>query len=98
MSTRENRLERNQEAFRSANERLGDLVADRVGNEQTIPFLCECPDDECMDTVSVPLREYEDVHSHPQRFLVVSGHPTAASERIVEDRDGYWIVEKGDVD
>jgi hypothetical protein len=98
MSTRENRLERNQEAFRSANERLGDLVAHRVGNEQTIPFLCECPDDECMDTVFVPLREYEDVHSHPQHFLVVSGHPTAASERIVEDRDGYWIVEKGHVE
>ena len=98
MSTRENRLERNQEAFRSANERLGDLVADRVGNEQTIPFLCECPDDECMDIVSVTLREYEDVHSHPQRFLVVSGHPTAPSERIFDDRDGYWIVEKGDVE
>jgi hypothetical protein len=98
MSTRASRLERNQDAFRSANERLGDLVGDRVDSEQTIPFLCECPDDECLDTVSVTLREYEDVHSHPQRFLVMSGHPTTASERIVEDRDGHWIVEKGDVD
>lgn len=95
MTTRESRLERNQDVFRSANERLGDLVGDQADSEQAIPFLCECPDDECMDAVSVTLREYEEVHAHPQRFLVVSGHPTIANERIVEDRDGYWIVEKG---
>jgi hypothetical protein len=95
MTTRESRLERNQDTFRSANERLGGLVSDRVASEQTIPFLCECPDDDCLDSVSVTLREYEEVHSHPQRFLVVSAHPTTAGERIVEDRDGYWIVEKG---
>jgi hypothetical protein len=95
MTARESRLERNQETFRNANERLGDLVGDRVASEQAIPFLCECPDDECMDTVSVTLGEYEHVHSNPQRYLVVSGHPTTASERVVEDRDGYRIVEKG---
>jgi hypothetical protein len=95
MTTRESRLEKNQDTFRNANERLGDLVGARVNSEQPIPFLCECPDDECMDTVAVTLREYEDVHLHPQRFLVVSGHPTSEGERILEDRDGYWIVEKG---
>jgi hypothetical protein len=95
VTPRESRREQNQETFRSANERLGELVGDRVAGEQAIPFLCECPDDECMDTVSVTLGEYEHVHSNPQRFLVVSGHPTTASERVVEDRDGYWIVEKG---
>jgi hypothetical protein len=98
MSTRDARLERNQDVFRSANVRLGDLVGDRVGSEQTVPFLCECPDDECMEAVSVTLPEYEEVHSHPQRFLIVSGHPTTASERVVEDRDGYWIVEKGNAE
>jgi hypothetical protein len=95
MTTRESRLEQNQETFRHANERLGGLVGERVSSEQVIPFLCECPDDECLDAVSVTLREYEEVHSHPQRFLVVSGHPTTAGERMLEDRDGYWIVEKG---
>jgi hypothetical protein len=95
MTTRESRLEKNQDSFRNANERLGSLVGDRVGSEQAIPFLCECPDDECMDTVAVTLQEYEAVHSNPQRFLVVSGHPRTEGERILEDRDGYWIVEKG---
>jgi hypothetical protein len=95
MPTRQSRLERNQDTFRGANERLGDLVGERVGSEEAIPFLCECPDDDCLDAVSVTLQEYEEVHSHPQRFLVVSGHATTASERMVEDRDGYWIVEKG---
>lgn len=95
MTTRESQLERNQVAFRSANKRLGELVGDRIGSEETIPFLCECPNDECLDAVSITLQEYEEVHSHPQRFLVVSGHPTTAGERMIEDRDGYWIVEKG---
>jgi hypothetical protein len=95
VTTREMRLEKNQESFRNANQRLGNVVGDKVGRQETIPFLCECPDDECLDAVSVTLQEYEDVHSHPQRFLVVSGHPRAAGERIIEDRDGYWIVEKG---
>jgi hypothetical protein len=95
VTTRESRLEKNQDTFRNANERLGDLVGDRVGSEQAIPFLCECPDDDCLDTVSVTLREYENVHLHPQRFLVVSGHPRTSGERILAERDGYWIVEKG---
>jgi hypothetical protein len=59
MTTRESRLERNQDTFRGADERLGDLVGEWVGSEQTIPFLCECPDDECLDAVSVTLQEYE---------------------------------------
>jgi hypothetical protein len=95
VTIREMRLEQNQDTFRGAKERLGDLVGERVGSQQTIPFLCECPDDECLDAVSITLQEYAEVHSHPQRFLVVSGHPTTAGERIIGDCNGYWIVEKG---
>jgi hypothetical protein len=96
VTTREIRLEKNQESFRNANQKLGNIVGDKVGRQETIPFLCECPDDECLDVVSVSLTEYERIHSHPDRYIVVKGHPTSPGERMVEERDGYWIVEKGD--
>jgi hypothetical protein len=94
VTTRESRLERNQELFRGANQRLEGAVGDRVPNEQVIPFLCECPDEMCMDTVAITLSAYETVRSKRNRFIIVSGHPTSPGERVVTERDGYLIVEK----
>jgi hypothetical protein len=94
VTTRERRLEHNQDLFRGANERLEDAVGDRVVNEQVIPFLCECPDEMCMDTVAITLSTYEAVRSKRNRFIIVSGHPTSPGERVVTERDGYLIVEK----
>jgi hypothetical protein len=88
------RLEKNQESFRNANQRLGNIVSDKVGRQETIPFLCECADGECLDVVSVSLIEYEKIHSHPDRYLIVRGHPTSPGESMLEERDGYWIVQK----
>lgn len=94
MTTRKSRLEHNQDLFRGANERLEGAVGDRVLNEQVIPFLCECPDEMCMDTVAVTLSAYEAVRSKRNRFIIVTGHPTSPGERVVTERDGYLIVEK----
>jgi hypothetical protein len=94
VTTRESRLERNQDLFRGANERLEGAVGERVLDEQVIPFLCECPDEMCMDTVAITLSAYEAVRSKPNHFIIVSGHPTSPGERVVTERDGYLIVEK----
>jgi hypothetical protein len=94
VTTRESRLERNQDLFRGANERLEGAVGDRVANEQVIPFLCECPDEMCMDTVAITLSAYEVVRSKPNHFIIVSGHPTSPGEQVVAEREGYMVVEK----
>ncbi len=90
----EDRLVQNQELFRRANERLGELVADRVPHGRSVPFLCECADEECVGTVPVPFDEFERVRAQPRRFVVLPGHRLVPLEHVVERRDEYCIVEK----
>jgi hypothetical protein len=37
--------------------------------------------------------EYEDVRSHPRRFLVIPGHD-APEDTVVEERGSFHVVEK----
>ena len=94
MKARQRRLEQNQQRFRKANEGLEGAVAPKVRNEQVVPFLCECPDDNCMDAVPLTLNAYEAIRSHRNHFFIVTGHPTSPGERVVSRQDGYLIVEK----
>jgi hypothetical protein len=94
-SARHERLVRNQELFRKANAGLERAAGPRAGNEVALPFLCECSDEDCMDTVSLTLPAYAEVRSHPNRFFIVTGHQRVAGEDVVSRReDGYSIVDK----
>lgn len=84
----------NQELFRRANERLGELVVDRVPRGGSVPFLCECADEECAGTVPVTLDEFARVRAQRRHFVVLPDHELVAGEHVVERRDGYFIVEK----
>ena len=89
-----NRLVRNQQLFRRANERLGDLVGDRVPRGGSVPFLCECADEECAGTVPVTLDDFARVRAHRRHFVVLPDHQLVADEHVVERLDRYCIVEK----
>jgi hypothetical protein len=87
----------NQSAFRSANERLrGAALSHRFRPNQRVPFICECADPHCRETVMLSLVDYEAVRAHPDRFFLVAGHEDveAAHERILEAEQGYSVVEK----
>ena len=91
----EERIARNQATFRAANERIG-AAAGVYGFATPVPFICECADPTCSEVVSLELDQYEEVRSDSRRFLNVPGHQTAAQgvSVVVEDRNGYVIVEK----
>jgi hypothetical protein len=55
---------------------------------------CECGDETCFDKLTVSLGEYRDVRSRDDWFLIAPGHEKVEVERVVERRDGYWVVEK----
>jgi hypothetical protein len=93
LASREQRLVENQHAFRLGNERLRGALETVVGAEP-IPFLCECMDDTCMESVELTLDEYSDVRSHENRFVIVRDHPTLPDERVVEENGTYQLVEK----
>jgi hypothetical protein len=95
--TRAVKLAINQSAFRTANERLrGAALSHHFRPNQRVPFICECADPHCRETVMLSLSDYEAVRAHPDRFFLVAEHedPEAAHERILQAEQGYAVVEK----
>lgn len=84
---------RNEEVFRSINERIEE-GAKQHGVEQALPFHCECATDDCVETIELPPAEYDRIASHIARFVVVPGHERTGVEAVIERHPGYFVVEK----
>jgi hypothetical protein len=96
MTTAAERKALNENMFRSANERLERGATELVGvdGESPIPFLCECPRQECTDVVLVTISEYERVRSNPRRGLAAAGHEDPEIENVVDQTDRFIVTEK----
>jgi hypothetical protein len=94
MGVRERRLAENQRLFRTANERLDERTEAYSGTNPLVPFLCECADDTCLGRVELTHRQYQEIRSHPERYVIVRGHTTIENERIIEQHDSFQVVEK----
>ncbi|HET7855033.1 MAG TPA: hypothetical protein VFL41_01105 [Gaiellaceae bacterium] len=64
------------------------------GSATRLEVLCECGRDECDVVLTLTLAEFEEIHSKSDRFLVLYGHNTPEIETVVEERDGYLVVDK----
>jgi hypothetical protein len=89
------RVARNQATFREANEGI-EQAAREYDVDGGLPFICECSDPVCVEILHVKLSEYEAVRVTPTHFIYAPGHHRAAEGWgvVVEQRDGYEIVEK----
>jgi hypothetical protein len=85
---------RNEAFFRAVNEGIAE-ASERFESDEA-EFLCECGDAHCTHRIEVSLDEYENVRSHPRRFLVKRGHDLPEVEDVVQQRRRYAIVEKVD--
>ena len=85
---------RNEAFFRAVNEGIAE-ASERFESDEA-EFLCECGDADCTHRIEVPLDEYENVRSHPTRFLVKPGHDLSEVEEVVHRRRRYAIVDKVD--
>lgn len=86
------RLAENEAVFRAANERIHAMLG---GETEQTPYLCECGNERCFERVPLTGAEYEEVRSHPARFLVVTGHEDLTAGEIVIEKSGrYAVVEK----
>jgi len=65
-------------AFRRANEVLYRRFQE-LGAADLAPFLCECGDDRCTQTIRLTLEEYEEARGRPGRFVVVPGQSSRSS-------------------
>jgi hypothetical protein len=81
---------RNQSLWREINERI-KAVAKTSGE---VEFLCECANNDCIETIPMSMAEYERIRNSPVRFPVAVGHDFPAFESVVEVSDGYAVVQK----
>jgi anti-anti-sigma factor len=92
---RKRRIIKNEQAFRDYNNRR--LQVEEIpptDEEELIPFVCECGDEDCIESLAVTAAEFVQAHAAPNLFLVKPGHVYPDVEHIVIERPTYAIVEK----
>lgn len=90
------RIQRNNRVFRGANERIHAAVGEYEHGLEQLPFLCECPVEDCVEVIRLTEEEYAAIRSNPNLYVTALGHESAEKPvgRIVARRDGYVVVEK----
>ena len=90
------RAARNEALFREINERLAQLNDALDEHSPLGTWMCECQDTDCHDPVEMTLAEYRGVRDEPDHFVIVANaaHFYPEVERVVEETDRYWVVEK----
>jgi hypothetical protein len=72
----------NEHTFREANDRI-EKAADEIGSGlETVPFICECADRDCVEIVRLARSDYQAVRADPRTFLVAPGHETTQVEGV----------------
>jgi hypothetical protein len=90
---RQQRAAENEVLSRQVNETIEESQPPG-GKDSTAEFLCECAYQYCTHLLKLTPREYDRIHAHPRRFIVLSGHEDPDVETVVETQAGYLIVEK----
>jgi hypothetical protein len=95
MSSRDERVARNEATSREINERIEDAQKPSQGGNDHIRMVCECGlDVDCDRVIAITLDEYEQVRSDPRQFVVVREHVTEDVERVVQETDRFVLVAK----
>lgn len=96
MDDRETRIVKNEELFRAVNERIEE-INQGIGVatvDESAEFVCECGEADCTERVRVSIVDYERIRENSHWFFVVPGHEIPDVETVVEQADGYVVVEK----
>ena len=90
------RIGRNDSAFRDANEQIRGKARDKhIADDQLIPFICECADEECTSIIQLDLTEYDDVRKDSRQFLNVIGHERAEGPiEVMSKTHDHLVVRK----
>jgi hypothetical protein len=91
---RARRVEKNEQAFRSYNERREQFERPTLLAGETAPFVCECADDDCWGTLELTVEEFEAAHDQEDRYSVLPGHVMPEFETVAARHEHYWVVEK----
>ena len=73
------------------NERLREVLGASAG---AVEFVCECSNEDCIETIPLDLATYEDIRSNLNLFVITPGHELLHIERVVDQNERYLLVEK----
>ena len=93
-SQREERIARNEAAFRKANERVKGWEERHRFDSEAELYLCECGNPECVEKIRLRKADYERIRMNPIHFVVVPGHEVPDVETVIEAHEGWAMVEK----
>jgi len=90
------RVARNDSIFRDVNEQINAKAKEHdKGEEQAVPFICECADDHCTTIVPLSLEEHEDVRTDSRQFLTAFSHERFEGlVEIVSSNHNHLVVRK----
>jgi hypothetical protein len=96
---RDGRIATNEGLLREVNDRVEEVSQEFSSGEAEpdkgeADFLCECGRDNCIETVRMTVREYEEVRSEETLFVVFPGHEDASVEEVVQRFERYTVVRK----
>jgi hypothetical protein len=95
MDERHERIAKNETVFRAANREIEHAEKEAGGGpDKIIEVLCECGREECSGLIALTVADWEAAHSESDRFVVLQGHESAEIERVVEERAGYFVIDK----
>jgi hypothetical protein len=87
------RAARNEEMFRGVNLRI-EAGAEMHDINTPGRFHCECDRTGCFEMIELLPATYRDVLERRYFFVTAPEHADPRVERLVEERDHYWVVEK----
>jgi hypothetical protein len=92
MATRDDRLVDNQRSFRSASDRLEDIVI--LEEQRLVPFLCECADAGCIGRIHATVAEFDAAHEAADVSFLLPGHARVAGEKVLSSEGRFDIVSR----
>jgi hypothetical protein len=93
MTSREERLARNEATSREINEGIEDAL-EGAPAERFARMVCECGYKSCDRLIAITLPEYEGVRTDARQFAVVRDHVIEDLERVVAETDRFVVVAK----
>jgi hypothetical protein len=83
----------NETSARDINEWI-DGSNESAGSDAGSPFMCECSDGSCKETISLTHVEYEEVRAHSTHFAIALDHESPDLDMMISERIGFAIVRK----
>jgi antibiotic biosynthesis monooxygenase (ABM) superfamily enzyme len=91
---RARRVGLNEAIFRQVNEEIRGLGRNFESDTGTMTVICECGNSDCTERFEVEVSMYERVRSDSRLYLIVRGHDIPDVETVVEQAEGFDVVQK----